>query len=193
MLIPDEIVNHMLIELGVSDHISIALTNRPMRDLWAVVNECHFDLRMPLFHKRLGKKPAKPAAHTNAVRRALAVLTSFGAAARINQVIVSSSGGWIRSISFQPRPHGINWSAEYAITPLQVIEKHHTGGFESVTVEDIIHLAGKLACAVTGYNAGEMPDATATIVFLHIGSGLHARVVVREKETGLIHRAELRP
>lgn len=193
MLIPDDIVNHMLTELHCSDQITITLTNRPMRDLWQAVNECHFDLRMPLYHKRLGKKPMKPANHQNAIRRALTILTAFAAAARINQAVVSSSGGWIRSISFQPRPHNMNWTADYAIDPPQEIEKHHTDGFEAVTIEDILHLAGKLACAVTGYNAGEMPDATATIVFLNVNAGLHARVVIREKETGVIHRAELRP
>lgn len=193
MLIPDDIVQHMLVELYVSDQVTVPATNHPMRDLWHVVNTCHFDLRMPLYHKRLGKKPAKPAAHQNAVRRALAVLTAFAGAARINQAIVSSSAGWIRSISLQPRPHGMNWTADHAIDPPQVIEKHHTDGNEAVTIEDILHLAGKVACAVTGQNAGEMPDATATIVFLHVNAGLHARVTIREKETGAIHRAELRP
>jgi hypothetical protein len=133
-----------------------------MNTLWDALNQTLLALRLPLHHVYLGKSAPKPKDREAAIQCGLAFLGEFAALADTRQAIVSAAKGHPRSISFQPRPDGFNWTAEHAISGPD--DSMLTRG-AAVGNEDVLFLAAKVACAVGGYQAGQMPDLTATFSF----------------------------
>jgi hypothetical protein len=158
----------------------LPVTNRPMTTLWAAMDDALMALRMPLYHKRLGKAPPKSADSAKAIQAGLALLGAFASGFGTRQAIVSSRNGWIDRISFQPRPEGINWTAAYAISPQAPVRRASTAIPYAVSIEDFLHLSAKVIYAVAGYNAGAIPDVTATYAFDLTHATIRVAVVVRE-------------
>jgi hypothetical protein len=182
MQIPADIIERMLTTLQSSDCFPDApAMTRSMQTVWNILDDCLHALRLPLYHQRLGKKPAKAADHQAAIQRSLALLGAFAAAIGTKQAIVSTENGTVRSISFQPRPYAMNWTAAYAIDPVELTRSTPREPY-SVEIEDMLHLAAKIAHAVSGHNIGQMPDGVTTFGFFDGVLGLQrasAEVIVR--------------
>lgn len=160
---PDQAARIIILLRGTkpyADDTALTVSSHP---LWLAWDTALLALRLPLYHQRLGKRAPKPAAQAVAIQRGLALLAAFAACSGTHQIIVSSQGGWIRSISFQPRPFNMSWTAEHAITPTSLVTR--TAAFQ-VSVEDILHLAAYVTYAISGCNAGQIVDLTATLKFL---------------------------
>jgi hypothetical protein len=170
-----------------------SVTNRPFFPLWTALNGCLLDLRMPLYNRRLGKRPAKPIAVDLAIQRGLTVMAAFVEALGLSdgQAIMSSTDGWIKSISFQPRPFGLNWTAQHAIDPPEAVLAAQSRNDYVVDVEDLLHLAAKLVYAICGYNAGVIPDLTATMGFSRADDRVGITVVAREMDSQTVYRFDL--
>jgi hypothetical protein len=168
MLIPDETIERMLPYLQlVDDFQDLPVRNRPpMPLLWKILDTCLQELRLPLYSIRLGKKPPSPKDAARAIQRALALLTVFAHAVGTRQAIVSIVDGWPQRISFQPRPFGLNWTADHAVDPVAIPSRWHEAPvFYEVSIEDMLHLAPKIAFAVSETNIGRPLNAVATFLF----------------------------
>jgi hypothetical protein len=107
----------------------------------------------------------KPAAYEIAVQSGLAILSAFANTVGTRQAVLSSYGGTIVSISFQPRPQGVNWAAEHALSRGDVTSMFpHDDGMH-VEVSDMLHLAAKVAHATCRCQSGQMVDAVTTFTF----------------------------
>jgi hypothetical protein len=202
MQIPAEVAERMLTDLRASPLFALqtSVTNRPYPPLWSAMNGCLLDLRLPLYHKRLQKKPPKPAATNLAVQRSLTMLAAFAAACHMGQgyqAVVSSENGWVTSISFQPRPYGMNWTAKHAIDPPEAVLRAGPRSDLEVSIEDVLHLAAKVVHAVAGYQAGALPDLTATYRFgrmrlMSLDEVPSVNLIVREHEPSvMVYHANL--
>jgi hypothetical protein len=161
-------------------YVDLPVTNRAMTDLWSAMDDCLLKLRMPLYYRRFRKRPPKPADYHTAIQAGLALVGAFATGMGTNQAIISSRRGWIDRISFQPRPHGMAWSAKHAISPQDLVHAAHTTGPYEVSLEDFLHLSAKVVYAVAHHNAGEIPDATATYAFGRTEDAILVDLVVRE-------------
>lgn len=160
------------------------VTNRPEQDLWRAFDGCLLQLRLPLYHSRLGKPAPKPKQRVDAIQAALALLAAFARTYDTHQAIITARDRWVRAISFQPRPEGLNWTAEYALHPVPNGDDRHPGEAARVSVEDLLHLAAKVACVIGGFQPGAIPvDFTATLVFNPQGL-LRCDAVLREQTPG---------
>jgi hypothetical protein len=168
---------------------NLPVMNQPMATLWSAMDDTLKALRMPLYHKRLRKPPPKPADHLTAIQAGLALVGAFAGTFGTHQAIVSSRHCWIDRISFQPRPESMNWTAQHAISPQELVHRS-TMPYE-VSLEDFLHLAAKVVYAVARRNAGAMPDATATYTFSQTWETVQVDVVVREHVDNQIYRANL--
>ena len=102
--------------------------------------------------------------------------------------MLSSEGGRFTSISFQPRPYGVNWTAEHALT-LGDVERSFTKSMRMhIEVSDMLHLAAKVTLAITRCQAGRMVDAVTTFTFDQYAGTVS--VLVREI-SGREYRADL--
>jgi hypothetical protein len=185
MQIPSDTVERMLPILRASEHFqSLPATNRHHKYLWNALDRCLLGLRLPLYNQRLGKKPATPKARDAVIQQALTLLGAFATAVGTHRAILSSYQGRMQTISFQPRPYEIQWSAEYAIDPV-ALTRTTPSEPGMVTVEDMLFLAAKIVHAVSGHNMNAMPDATSTIEFLSFtaGDNPHSLVHVTVRET----------
>jgi hypothetical protein len=146
-----------------------------LNGLWNALNTTLLELRASIYHVRLGKKAPKLVARQASIQKALALLGAFAATLGTRQAIVSCERGLPRSISFQPQPDGLNWTAKHALSckhdipqPIGLVEIH-----------DFMFLAVKTICAVAHYQMGYMRDGTATFHFALPGKTLCA-LIVRE-------------
>lgn len=168
------------------------VTNRPEKDLWRAFDGCLLQLRLPLYHHRLGKTAPKPKLRDDALQACLALLAAFARAYGTAQAVVTARAQWVRAISFQPRPEGMNWTARYALDPLPGHPVRDPGEASRVTIADMLHLAAKASCVLAGYQAGAIAeDYTATFQFRR-GETLGCAVVLRE-HSGRVVRAALQP
>src|ERR1700722_5903183 len=104
-------------------------------------------MRLPLYWRRLGRAIPNPAAYEIAVQSGLAILSTFANTVGTRQAVLSSYAGTIISISFHPRPYGVNWTAEHALSQGEVTTMFpHDHGMH-VEVSDMLHLAAKVAHA----------------------------------------------
>jgi hypothetical protein len=191
-MIDDEIAARMvaLLQNTAPFWSKVTVTNRPMETLWWTLNDTDMQLRMPLYHRRLGKREPKPADRQTAIQSSLAILGAFAAVIGTRQAVLSSEGGHITSISFQPRPFGVNWTAEHAISCLDFDPLYPALRAMHVEVPDILHLARKVVHVIAGCQAGQMVDAVTTFAFQH--TPLMVNVLIRET-SGRLHQAELLP
>lgn len=157
---------------------SMSVTSRPLNDLWNALNSTLLELRGSIYHIRLGKKAPKLAARQATIQKCLALLSAFATVFGTRQAIVSCERGLPRSISFQPQPEGLNWTAQHALSckhdipqPIGLVETH-----------DFMFLAVKTVCAIAHYQMGHMRDGTATFQFSLPGKTMCA-VVIRETQT----------
>jgi hypothetical protein len=104
--------------------------------------------------------------------------------------VLSSEGGRFTSISFQPRPYAVNWTAAHALAVGDVDKMFHKVHAMHVEVSDMLHLAAKVALAITRCQAGWMVDAVTTFTFDPYVGGVSA--LVRET-SGREYRADLIP
>ena len=162
----DDIAKRMVERLCLTPPFArLPVTNRPMENLWLAVDQALMALRLPLYFRRLGKSQPKPAAYEIAIQTSLAILEAFAATVGTRQAVLSSEGGRFTSISFQPRPYGVNWTAEHALTVGDVDETFHRVHAMHVEVSDMLHLAAKVTLAITRCKAGWMVDAITTFTF----------------------------
>jgi hypothetical protein len=189
MQIPLDIIARMLPVLHGSERFSdLPVTIRPMTTVWTALERCLLALRLPLYYRRLGKRPANQKSTDLAIQASFTLLAAFAFACGTKQVIVSSADGYTRSISFQPRPFGMNWTVRYAIYPAHLV--HRDEPRRIVTVEDMLYLAAKLVHAISGHVMGEMPDGTATLQFfgdLTVPGLTAAYAVVRPRSGAASH------
>ena len=107
----------------------------------------------------------RPAAYETAIQSSLAILEAFAATVGTKQAVLSSQGGRFTSISFQPRPYGVNWTAEHALTLGETEMIFHKARGMHIEVADMLHLAAKVTLAITRCQAGRMVDAVTTFTF----------------------------
>lgn len=181
----DDLAERLLDQLRLTQpFFDLPATTRPMNRILDALNRTLLALRMPLYHVHLKKPAPKPKDRAAAVKCGMALLGSFAFCTNTRQAIITTWDGHPRSISFQPRPQGLNWNVPHCIyipTDAEISAK------SAVETEDMLFLAPKIACAVGGYQAGQMPDLTATFSFGFFEPG-DARVIIREDE-GRTHEA----
>jgi hypothetical protein len=159
-------------------------TPNSQKTLWHAVNEANLAFRQPLYHEYLGKPAPKQKLRDAAVQNGLAILSAFAGAVGTKQVIVTSANGYVRSISFQPRPFDFCWTARFGMAPLEQLTGHDVG------IDAMLFMAAKTTCAAAHYQWEHMPDATATLMFDHLGNLPTATLLVRETSSRE-HRAAL--
>lgn len=191
MLISDQDLEHMLQHLQTVPSFDVLCADAARRrvpPIWYALDRTLCGLRHALYADRLRKAPPRSAAKRRteevelqkAVRSAFHLLEAFARLHETQQVIITTHRGWPCSVSFQPRPWGMNWTAEHAITFAD--PAHNIPAAEpvcSVTYEDLAHLAVKAVHAATARQLGKAGDMTATISFVPDGT----RLVVRNKLT----------
>ena len=169
----------------------LPVTNRPMEDLWQALDQTLHAMRLPLYFRRLGKSQPKEAAYEIAIQSSLAILEAFAAIVGTRQAVLSSKNGRFTTISFQPRPYGVNWTAEHALTLGNVDEMFHkVHNAMHIEVSDMLHLAAKVTLAIARCQAGWMVDAVTTFTFDQYAGTVS--VLVREI-SGRECRADLIP
>lgn len=186
----DIMAGRILHELQTTGYYPLAATNRPMETLWWTLNSVHLQMRNPLYWTRLKKAKPKDIQYQTALQNGLALLAAGAAAFGTRQAVLSSKDGLVRSISFQPRPFGVNWTAIHALDPgltVEIFGERPYGMF--VEVSDILFLASKVMHLITQNQAGRIVDAVGTFLFFREPIG--ADVVVREVSSGRIYTAAL--
>jgi len=118
-----------------------AINNR--QAVWDALNGTLLQLRMPLFHKYLGKPIPKDAAYDVAIRSGLTILQAFAATAATRQIIVRFTGGRTQAVSFQPRPSNANWTADHLLQPGPLLDPDQDpltagGGMPQVRTSDML-------------------------------------------------------
>lgn len=171
---------------------SAAISDRPMETLWWMLNRIHLDMRQPLYWTRLKKAKPKDAQYQTALQQGLILLAAGAAAFGTRQAVLSSKDGLVRSISFQPRPFGVNWTALYALDEGLTVEifGERPKGMH-VEISDILFLSSKVMHLITQNQAGRIIDAVGTFLFFNDPIG--ADVVVREVGSGRLYHAALAP
>jgi hypothetical protein len=172
----------LLATTGAFNEATLRPTNNRSKPLWNAIDQTALALRLPLYNRRLGKQPAKPAVREEAIQKGLALLGAFGTVFDVKQVVVSTKDGQVDRVSFQPRPNGLNWTARHAISP-EAMTRIPASPFE-VTGVDFIALAAKLVYAIGGYNAGFIPDVTATYDLRSLNQEIATDVVLHFHEGG---------
>ena len=187
----DDIAQRMVMKLCLTlPFARLPVTNRPMEDLYNALDQALHALRLPLYWRRLGRAMPKPAAYETAVRTGLAILAAFANAVGTKQAVLSSYGGLMTSISFQPRPYGVNWTVDHALAQGDIHTEFTNRHGIYVEVSDMLHLASKVAHATCRCQAGQMVDAVTKFTFdPHDGP---ASVLVREV-SGREHHVNLLP
>ena len=185
----DDIAKRMVDRLCLTKPFArLPVTNRPMEDLWQALDQTLHALRLPLYFRRLGKAQPKEAAYEIAVQSGLAIIEAFAATVGTRQAVLSSFNGRFTSVSFQPMPYGVNWTAQHALTPGETEMIFHKSSGMHIEVADMLHLAPKVALAIVRCQAGQMVDAVTTFMFdWYAGT---ASVLVREM-SGREYRADL--
>jgi hypothetical protein len=173
----------------------LPVMNRPMNVTWQALNDTLMAMRLPLYHKALRKPMPAEKAYETATQLGLALLGAFAAAVGTKQAIVSSRGRWIDRISFQPRPDGMNWTAEHAIDPQNLVQRRPPDPNQNVQIEDFLFMAAKTTYVIGRHQAGTIPDTTATFAFGESTQGYPwVEAVVRELRTNAAPRyTALRP
>ena len=179
---------------------SLPATGRPTEELWSAHNSVLLQLRLPLYHQRLGKPRPKEKVYEEAIRSGLGALATFASLIGTCQATVRIERGSREAISFQPRPFGANWTLVHCIQPvaLQVdwtdpmltyddIDGRQTLT-KAVSTRDIIHLAGKVALATAHLTEHTtFPSGTATYTFHGPDTCPRGQIVYRPLLAGLRH------
>jgi hypothetical protein len=157
--------------------------------VWDALNGTLLQLRIPLFHKYLGKPTPKDAAYDVAIRSGLTVLQAFAATAATRQIIVRFTGDRAAAISFQPRPFHANWTAEHLLQPGSLLDSDQDpltagGGMPQVRTSDMLFLAHKVAWAhaFRTLKVDTVPDGTATFQFGQTNGGATVRLTFRPRD-----------
>lgn len=159
-------------------------TTRLQDLVWIAANSTNSALRLPLYNEYLRKPRPKTKVFDEAIQSGLAVLAAFAHAAGTRQAVVRLGEGQLQAISFQPRPHGANWTAAHAIAPLELWDNRTdplptpdsaqapAGMMVEMSTRGILHLAGKTAKAIARLHGehdntpkGFVSDATVTFEF----------------------------
>ena len=140
-------------------YCDLRLTDQPVSDLQQVLNTVLVAMRLPLYHRRLGRPAPPDRAYDAAEQQGLAILAAFASAAGVRQAILRADGSIVRSVSFQPRPEGLNWTAEYAIAPIEKQLAH------PISAADVLHLAVKVMDAALRCQWFHAPAGTGTFIF----------------------------
>ena len=161
-----------------------AINNR--QAVWDALNGTLLQLRMPLFHKYLGKPTPKDAAYDVVIRSGLTVLQAFAATAGTRQIIVRFTDGRTQAVSFQPRPSNANWTADHLLQPGSLLDPDQDpltagGGMPQVRTSDMLFLAHKVAWvhATRALKVDAVPDGTATFQFEQTNEGPTVRLAFR--------------
>jgi hypothetical protein len=180
LLNPDQVIRINNLLRVTKPFGDLPVMNRPMSVVWAALDQTLDLMRLPLYHQRLRKPQPAEKAYEAAIQKALALLGAFAVAFEVNQAIVRSSRRWIDSISFQPRPEGMNWTAKHAIAPADLVHHANSQHAYDVALEDFLFLAAKVTYVISRRPAGALPDTVATYAFRLFGDVPAVEGVVRE-------------
>lgn len=177
----DNTIIRVLAALGTTrPYIGLVTTPKARHQLWRLLNDLLLAQRPALYNERLGKKPLKDSEKVTVIQRTLALIGAFAAVIGTHQAVISTDEGWVRDISLQPRPRGMNWTAQHALSPQQLSQTVPRFDY-SVDWDDFLFLCAKAVHIVAGYNAGKMPNTTATIDFAREhDASIGVRVIVKE-------------
>lgn len=136
--------------------------SRPSVTLWNAYTDALLQIRQPLYHQLLKKKPPAGAAQLRAIRCGLALVASYAVTVKVQRAIIRITNAEVDAISFQPRPHGANWVRRYGLAPRELWSPRtdpmsadaFSRGDPTFETGDVLSLAGKLAQIAARYPGG---------------------------------------